>query len=242
MELNALTALSPLDGRYRRSGAKLAPYFSEFGLIKYRVQVEIEWLKALAAEKGIKEVPAFSAKTVAELDAIVSNFSLADAEAVKTHEKVTNHDVKAVEYFLKDKTAGNAEVTKVSEFIHFACTSEDINNLSHALMLRDARARDVLLPALEQVIAKLHRDWRMRTPTCPCCRAPTASRHADHPGQGDGQRRLPPAPRQRRRIAAVELTWARSTARSATTTPTCAAYPEVDWAGLRRGLRRMAWA
>jgi adenylosuccinate lyase len=154
MELNALTALSPLDGRYRRTGAKLAPYFSEFGLIKYRVQVEIEWLKALAAEKGIKEVPAFSAKTVAELDAIVANFSLADAEAVKTHEKVTNHDVKAVEYFLKDKTAGNAEVTKVSEFIHFACTSEDINNLSHALMLRDARAK-VMLPALKQVERKL---------------------------------------------------------------------------------------
>jgi adenylosuccinate lyase len=154
MELTTLTALSPLDGRYRRSGAKLAPYFSEFGLIKYRVLVEIEWLKALAAEKAIKEVPAFSAKTVAALAAIVANFSPADAEAVKAHEKVTNHDVKAVEYFLKDKTAGHAEVTRVSEFIHFACTSEDINNLSHALMLRDARAQ-VILPALKQVERKL---------------------------------------------------------------------------------------
>ena len=150
MELTALTALSPLDGRYRRTGAKLAPYFSEFGLIKYRVLVEIEWLKALAAEKAIKEVPAFSAATVKALDAVAAEFSLADAEAVKAHEKVTNHDVKAVEYFLKDKLAGNAEVTRVSEFIHFACTSEDINNLSHALMLRDARA-DVLLPTLKQV-------------------------------------------------------------------------------------------
>ena len=154
MDLNTLTALSPLDGRYRRSGAKLAPYFSEFGLIKYRVKVEIEWLKALAAEPAIVEVPAFSAATIAELDAVADSFSLADAEAVKAHEKVTNHDVKAVEYFLKDRLVANAEVMKVAEFIHFACTSEDINNLSHALMLRDAR-RDVLLPALGAVEERL---------------------------------------------------------------------------------------
>ena len=154
MELNALTALSPLDGRYRRSGGKLAPYFSEFGLIRYRVLVEIEWLKALAAEPAIAEVPAFSSATVAELDRIAKDFSLTDAEAVKAHEKVTNHDVKAVEYFLKDRLASNAEVMKVAEFIHFACTSEDINNLSHALMLRDAR-RDVLQPALQDIEAKL---------------------------------------------------------------------------------------
>jgi adenylosuccinate lyase len=152
--LSALTALSPLDGRYRRSGAKLAPYFSEFGLIKYRVKVEVEWLKALAAEPAIAEVPAFSAATVAELDQVADGFSLADAEAVKAHEKVTNHDVKAVEYFLKDRLASNAEVMKVAEFIHFACTSEDINNLSHALMLRDAR-QAVVLPALTAIEAKL---------------------------------------------------------------------------------------
>lgn len=154
MDLTPLTALTPLDGRYRRSGDKLSPYFSEFGLIKYRVRVEIEWLKALAAEPAIAEVPAFTPATVAELDAVAANFALADAEAVKAHEKVTNHDVKAVEYFLKDKLAGNAEVTRVSEFIHFACTSEDINNLSHALMLRDAR-QDVLLPALQRLDARL---------------------------------------------------------------------------------------
>ncbi len=154
MDLNALTALSPLDGRYRRSGAKLAPYFSEFGLIRYRVRVEIEWLKALAAEAAISEVPAFSPATLAELDALAANFGLAEAEAVKAHEKVTNHDVKAVEYFLKDRLVGNPEVTRVAEFIHFACTSEDINNLAHALMLQDAR-REVLLPALDQVTAKL---------------------------------------------------------------------------------------
>ncbi|HRH81078.1 MAG TPA: adenylosuccinate lyase [Thiobacillaceae bacterium] len=152
--LSALTALSPLDGRYRRTGGKLAPYFSEFGLIRYRVKVEIEWLKALAAEPAIAEVPAFSAATLAQLDEVANTFSLDDAEAVKAHEKVTNHDVKAVEYFLKDKLADNAEVTKVSEFIHFACTSEDINNLSHALMLRDARVA-VLLPALDQVETRL---------------------------------------------------------------------------------------
>ncbi len=154
MDLTTLTALSPLDGRYRRSGARLAPYFSEFGLIRYRVKVEIEWLKALAAEPAIGEVPAFPPATLAKLDAVANDFSLADAEAVKAHEKVTNHDVKAVEYFLKDKLAGNAAITRVSEFIHFACTSEDINNLSHALMLRDAR-RDVLLPALAQVEDRL---------------------------------------------------------------------------------------
>ncbi len=154
MELTPLTALSPLDGRYRRSGAKLAPWFSEFGLIRYRVKVEIEWLKALAAEPAIEEVPPFSAAALAELDAVADGFALADAEAVKAHEKVTNHDVKAVEYFLKDRLAGNAEVMKVSEFIHFACTSEDINNLAHALMLRDAR-REVLLPALESLAVRL---------------------------------------------------------------------------------------
>jgi adenylosuccinate lyase len=154
MELQTLTALTPLDGRYRRSGARLAPYFSEFGLIRYRVKVEIEWLKALAAEPALAEVPAFSAATLIELDALAANFSVVDAEWVKNIEKTTNHDVKAVEYFLKERLAGNAEVMAVKEFIHFACTSEDINNLSHALML-DAARREVLLPAMRQVQAHL---------------------------------------------------------------------------------------
>ncbi len=154
MDLTPLTALTPLDGRYRRSGGKLAPYFSEFGLIRYRVKVEIEWLKALAAEPAIAEVPAFSAATLIELDALADHFSVADAEAVKHIEKTTNHDVKAVEYFLKERLAGNAEVMKVKEFIHFACTSEDINNLSHGLML-DAARREVMLPAMRQVKARL---------------------------------------------------------------------------------------
>ncbi|NWG86639.1 MAG: adenylosuccinate lyase [Hydrogenophilaceae bacterium] len=154
MELTELTALSPLDGRYRRVGTKLAPYFSEFGLIKYRVKVEIEWLKALAAEPAIKEVPAFSAATIKALDAAVESFSVTDAERVKTIEKTTNHDVKAVEYFLKERFADNQEVMQVKEFIHFACTSEDINNLSHALMLKGAR-QDVILPSLRELHGKL---------------------------------------------------------------------------------------
>ncbi|MCA1977799.1 MAG: adenylosuccinate lyase [Thiobacillus sp.] len=154
MELTALTALSPLDGRYGSKTAALRDFFSEYALIKYRVIVEIEWLKALAAEPAIAEVPAFSAEAIALLDGIADHFSVADAERVKAIEATTNHDVKAVEYFLKERTAGNAEIAAVSEFFHFACTSEDINNLSHALMLKGARD-GVLLPALEKVIARL---------------------------------------------------------------------------------------
>ena len=154
MELNALTALSPLDGRYGSKTAVLRDFFSEFALVKYRVIVEIEWLKALAAEPAIAEVPAFSAQAIALLDSIADDFSVADAERVKAIEATTNHDVKAVEYFLKEKTRANAEIAAVSEFIHFACTSEDINNLSHALMLKGARDA-ALLPALERVIARL---------------------------------------------------------------------------------------
>ncbi len=154
MELNALTALSPLDGRYGSKTAPLRDFFSEYALIKYRVIVEIEWLKALAAEPAIAEVPAFSAEAVTLLDAIADHFSVADAERVKAIEATTNHDVKAVEYFLKEKTRASSEIAAVSEFIHFACTSEDINNLSHALMLKGARDA-VLLPALEKVIARL---------------------------------------------------------------------------------------
>ena len=154
MELTPLTALSPLDGRYGSKVASLRPLFSEFGLIKHRVKIEIEWIKALAAAPAIKEVPVFSAATLAELDALAANLNEADAQEVKDIESITNHDVKAVEYFLKKRLANNAEVMRVSEFIHFACTSEDINNLSHALMLKTARDT-VLLPALDKVITKL---------------------------------------------------------------------------------------
>jgi len=138
MELSALTAISPADGRYGSKTTELRAIFSEFGLIKYRVIVEVRWLQALAAHEKITEVPAFSEAANALLDGIVDNFSEADAQRVKDIESTTNHDVKAVEYFLKEKTAENDEVSSVSEFIHFACTSEDINNLSYALMLKDA--------------------------------------------------------------------------------------------------------
>ncbi len=154
MTLSALTALSPLDGRY---GGKIEPlrrYFSELGLIRYRVLVEVEWLKALAAEPKIREVPRFSKATIKKLDAVVTNFSDADGAGVKKIESVTNHDVKAIEYFLKEKLGGNREVTRVAEFIHFACTSEDINNLCHALMLKAARD-EVMLPALDAIIERL---------------------------------------------------------------------------------------
>ena len=154
MELTALTALSPLDGRYGSKTAALRDFFSEYALIKYRVIVEIEWLKALANEPSITEVPVLSADAIALLDDIADHFSVADAERVKAIEATTNHDVKAVEYFLKEKTKSNPEIAAVSEFIHFACTSEDINNLSHALMLKGARD-GVLLPALEKLIARL---------------------------------------------------------------------------------------
>ena len=152
--LTALTALSPLDGRYGGKTAILRDFFSEYALIKYRVIVEIEWLKALAAEPAVAEVPAFSAEAIALLDGLADRFSVADAERVKAIEATTNHDVKAVEYFLKERTQGHAEIAAVSEFFHFACTSEDINNLSHALMLKGARD-GVLLPALERLIARL---------------------------------------------------------------------------------------
>ena len=148
-----LTALSPLDGRYHGKVADLREHFSEHGLIRNRVKVEIEWLKALAAEPRLAEIAPFSAATVAELDAVLSAFSTADSEAVKAIEATTNHDVKAMEYWLKKRLGHNAEVMKASEFIHFACTSEDINNSSHALMLAEGRDR-VLLPALDAVIAR----------------------------------------------------------------------------------------
>ena len=151
MELSGLTAVSPVDGRYGSKTAILRDIFSEFGLIKFRVQVEVRWLQKLAQTNGIAEVPAFSDAANARLDAIVTQFSEADAERVKAIEATTNHDVKAVEYFLKEKVADNAELHAVSEFIHFACTSEDINNLSHALMLSTART-DIILPYCHKIV------------------------------------------------------------------------------------------
>lgn len=151
MQLNALTAISPVDGRYGSKTVDLRNYFSEFGLIKYRVMVEVRWLQQLAATAQITEVPALSDNANLVLNNIVDNFSLSDAERVKEIERTTNHDVKAVEYLLKEKVADNAELSAISEFIHFACTSEDINNLSHGLMLSEARS-NVLLPQCDALL------------------------------------------------------------------------------------------
>jgi len=151
MELNSLTAVSPIDGRYGSKTESLRGIFSEYGLIYHRVLVEVRWLQSLAAHEQIGEVPPLSEHANGILERIISDFSLEDAQRVKNIERTTNHDVKAVEYFLKEKIAGNDELEAVSEFIHFACTSEDINNLSHALMLREGRD-NVLLPQMDAVI------------------------------------------------------------------------------------------
>jgi adenylosuccinate lyase len=151
MKLNALTAISPIDGRYFDKTNDLSPIFSEFGLIKYRVLIEVKWLQAMSEIDGIAEVPAFSQVASEFLADIATHFSLVDAQAVKDIERTTNHDVKAVEYFLKEKIKDNAELNAVSEFFHFACTSEDINNLSHALMLLDGRK--VMLKKMQNILS-----------------------------------------------------------------------------------------
>jgi len=160
MDLSALTAVSPVDGRYASKSADLRPVFSEYGLIRNRVLVEVRWLQALAQHPEIPEVPSFSAEANALLNAIVDDFSVSDAERVKEIERTTNHDVKAVEYLIKEKFEGNQELLAINEFVHFACTSEDINNLSHALMLKEGKA--VMLPVMKQVadgIAQMGRDF-----------------------------------------------------------------------------------
>ena len=156
MQLSTLTALSPLDGRYQDKVTPLRAIFSEFGLMKFRVAVEVRWLQKLASTADITEAPPFSTQANAFLDRIVANFNETDAARIKEIERTTNHDVKAVEYFLKEKIQNEAELVNVSEFIHFACTSEDINNLSHALMLSTARD-EVILPEWQKLIDEITR-------------------------------------------------------------------------------------
>ena len=150
MTFDTLTSISPIDGRYGDKTGPLKSIFSEFGLIKYRVLVEVRWLQAISMNSQISEVPEFSSESNAVLSSITNNFSLEDAKAIKEIEKTTNHDVKAVEYFLKEKVSAVPELHNASEFIHFACTSEDINNLSHALMLEDGR--EVLLNEMRKAL------------------------------------------------------------------------------------------
>lgn len=156
MTISTLTAISPIDGRYRARTEVLSDYFSEYALIRYRVLVEVRWLQQLAAHPGVPEAPALSANARTRLDRLVSEFTVRDAERVKDIERTTNHDVKAVEYFIKEKIADEADLTAQREFVHFACTSEDINNLSYALMLRDGRDQ-VMLPLMKQLIDQLRK-------------------------------------------------------------------------------------
>ena len=156
MDLSSLTAISPLDGRYNDKTADLRPIFSEYGLMRHRVLVEVRWLQLLASSAAIAEVPSLSQHAGTVLDHIAENFTLEDAQRIKNIETTTNHDVKAVEYFLKEKMAGNRELEAIAEFTHFACTSEDINNLAYALMLREARSQ-IILPVMDEVIAAITR-------------------------------------------------------------------------------------
>jgi len=226
MTLSALTALSPLDGRYHSKVEGLRSYFSEYGLIRYRVLIEIEWLKALSAEAGIPELASFSSATIAQLDLLAAEFSTEDAEQIKTIERRTNHDVKAIEYWLREKLAANPETAGALEFIHFACTSEDINNLSHALMLKHGRA-DVMLPSLDALISRL-RDL--------------AHQHADIPMlcRTHGQTATPSSlgkemanvvyrlQRARNTIASVEV-MGKINGAVGNYNAHLAAYPDVDW-------------
>jgi len=227
MNLTSLTALSPIDGRYAEKTYGLRAIFSEYGLIRYRVQVEARWLEALAAHPGIPEVPALSAEALQRLQVIADQIGEQDAHRVKVIEATTNHDVKAVEYYLKEKIANNEELSAIKEFIHFACTSEDINNLAYALMLRDAREK-VLLPAMDKLIGSL---------------TALSHRYAEQPmlARTHGQPASPTTlgkemavfgqrlKRQRRQLAEVQIL-GKINGAVGNYNAHMAAYPEVDWA------------
>ena len=169
-----LTALSPLDGRYAKHCEPLTAIASEFGLNRYRCMVELEWLIALSQHPQIPEVPALSPKALAYCKALMDNFSVTDAERIKAIEAVTNHDVKALEYWIKEQCQDEPELQKITEFVHFACTSEDINNLAYALMSRDLRDQ-VLLP--DQHNSRLnYATSRTNIATYPCCHTPMVKR------------------------------------------------------------------
>ncbi len=226
MTLTALTALSPLDGRYHGKVDALRQHFSEFGLIRYRVLIEIEWLKALSAEAGIAEIAPFSAAAIAQLDQLAARFGEADAEQIKAIEKRTNHDVKAIEYWLREKLAANPETATALEFIHFACTSEDINNLSHALMLDHACA-EAMLPALDALIGKL-RDIAHHLADLPMlCRThgQTATPSTLGKEMANVAHRLQ---RARARLAEVEVQ-GKINGAVGNYNAHLAAYPNVDW-------------
>ena len=226
MSDSALLALSPLDGRYASKVDALRPIFSEYGLIKARVKVEIEWLLALAAEPGIAELPAFSATATQRLRALAEQFSVTHAARVKEIERTTNHDVKAVEYFIKEQLKDDAELGPALEFVHFACTSEDINNLSYGLMLEQAR-REVLLPTLDSVAASLRTlaHAQAAQPMLSRTHGQTASPTTLGKEIANVVARLE---RQRKQIAAVELT-GKINGAVGNYNAHVASYPSVDW-------------
>ncbi len=231
LDLTPLTAVSPVDGRYAARTAALRPLFSEYGLIRHRVEVEVRWLQALAREPGIPEAPPFPPAAQAHLEALVTGFGPEDARRIKAIERTTNHDVKAVEYFLKERIAGQPELAAVSEFVHFACTSEDINNLAHGLMLRTGRDQ-VLLPRIDAVIEAIRG---------------LAHAHAGRPmlARTHGQPASPTTlgkemanvvarlRRQRETLAAVPLR-GKINGAVGNYNAHLAAYPEVDWPALAR--------
>jgi len=226
LPLSPLTVLSPLDGRYESKVAPLRPLFSEYALIKRRVFVEIHWLLTLGQEKRIKEVAAFSPQSKKILEGIATNFSIKDAQRVKDIESRINHDVKAIEYFLKEKTSGNEEISRSAEFIHFACTSEDINNLAYGLLLKECR-ECILLDGADKLIAVI---------------SDLATRYADQPmlARTHGQPASPTTlgkemanvayrlKRVRQQIAAVPIL-GKINGAVGNYNAHLAAYPEVDW-------------
>ncbi len=231
MPLSALTAISPLDGRYARSLETLRSWASELALIRERVRVEIEWLIALGAEPGVPEVPPFAPAAAAQLRGLADAFAEADGERVKTIERETNHDVKAIEYWLRERVAGDAALERANAFIHFACTSEDINNLAYAALVRGARDQ-VLLPAVDRVVERL---------------TVLAHAHADAPmlARTHGQPATPTTlgkelanvvarlARARTRLAAVSLT-GKANGAVGNYNAHLAAYPQVDWEAFAR--------
>ena len=226
MSDSSLLALSPLDGRYAGKVDALRPIFSEYGLIRARVKVEVEWLLALAAEPGVTELAAFSAGAKARLRALADGFSVAHAARVKEIERTTNHDVKAVEYFIKEQLKDDAELAPALEFVHFACTSEDINNLSYGLMLEQAR-REVLLPSLDGVASTLRALARAQAaqPMLSRTHGQTASPTTLGKEIANVVARLE---RQRAQIAAVELT-GKINGAVGNYNAHLASYPDVDW-------------
>jgi adenylosuccinate lyase len=233
MPLSPLTALSPLDGRYARATERLRPWFSELALIRHRVLVEIEWLIALGAEPGIPEVAPFAAGAAARLRALAGGFAESAGERVKAIERETNHDIKAIEYWIRERVAGDAALTRASAFIHFACTSEDINNLAYALMVRGARD-EVVLPAVDALIDKLTRLAHAHAGDAMLAR--THGQPATPTTLGkEAANFVHRLRRARAALAAVKLT-GKANGAVGNYNAHLAAYPQVDWPALARRL------